>query len=293
MWWEAQPGSSAPAEGRRRRGCGGLSAAALSCAAGLVPCVRPPQESGVEALTIVEWRMQLLLKSKHREKGSSSSSSRASNLPAKDATTKGPSGGAASSSTSSSLSMSKYQSGGPPSMGDSQPQSRAESPSRGASAFHPDLVSPSAYCCQDPSFHHHHHHLHHHHYHDHRPIVTGPDVYGGPHRPVSQARRPTIKPSDGMDPRFAPTCPCGGLLMRASSLQRLYAGAASAETLQGREEPSTSGSTPRSPFFNKGKSRSSREGTGRRSNKEGRSRIRKHFDFSGLIGFFKPRKVPI
>lgn len=284
--WCWPHGRAQPSTGRRRRqgGCGGLSAAALSCAATILPCLKPPP-SGVEALTVVEWRMQLLLKSKHREKG------RAINPTQKDIT-KGSSGGAASSSSTTSLSMSKPQSGSPSRQG-SQPHSRAESPVRGAAAFHPDIVSAAAHCCQDPSsFHHHHHHLHHHHYHDHRNLMPSVE-YGGPSRSSSQARRPTIKPSDGMDPRFTPTCPCGGLLMRASSLQRLYAKAASADNLQCREEPSSSSSlTPRSPFF-KGKSRERDEAGrhGRKSNKEGKGKLKKHFDFSSFIGFFRPRKV--
>ena len=158
----------------------------------------------------------------------------------------------------------------------SEPTSHSGSPppppassTTGASAFHPDLS------CREASSYHHHHHLHHHHYHD--------SAYD-----PGASRRPTIKPSEEMDPRFAgPTCPCGGLLMRASSLQRLYASRqSSADDLLGQGPSSSTGTTPRSPFF---------RGKDRRRGKDGsKHKHKKHFDFSGFVhGLFRPKKVGI
>ena len=244
-------------------GCGCGFSSILTAAARLVRCFLP-YASGLEALTVVEWRMQLLLKSKHRDKGA---------------------GSKPDSATTPSTPMSKPPSRSSSRLGlkttASRDISHDESPVKGAAAFHPD--------CQDNPHNHHHHYLHRHHYHDHTPLGNV-DAYE-PGRSINQTRRQMIDPADGIDPRFTKVCHCGGKIYRESSRDQLYRQDCA---IISNSDPGQSGMVSRSPWYHvRSKTKDDSSASGGRKRKEGRSKLRRHFDFSVIMGFFRPRKVSI
>ena len=206
--------------------------------------------------------MQLLLKSKHREKGGGSGGGAGARGLAEGAT------GGPGPSRPPSRTTSRGPSGGssrPASRPSSRPPSREVSPVHEAANFHPDLVSPGGLHCESPHRHHHHYHGHHHahHHHHHHPPWDGrASCY--PHGSV-----PHELPYGVPDPRFTSTCPCGGRLSRASSWE-------SDRPPDGAE----------SGCFPKGRSKHDY-----RSQKGGRGRIRRLIDMSVIMGIFKPCKV--
>ncbi|KAK8748622.1 hypothetical protein OTU49_015894, partial [Cherax quadricarinatus] len=130
--------------------------------------------------------MQLLLKSKHREKGGGGTRGLAEAA-----------GGGPGPSR-------------PPSTTASRPPSRTASPVHEAANYHPDIVPPGATYCESPHHHHYHHRGHHQRHHHHQAWDT---------RPSYHHRIPHDLPDGVPDPRFTSTCPCGCRLSRASSLE--------------------------------------------------------------------------
>ncbi|XP_071518594.1 3',5'-cyclic-AMP phosphodiesterase 4C isoform X5 [Panulirus ornatus] len=209
--------------------------------------------------------MQLLLKSKHREKGGGGGGTRGlaeaagggpgPSRPPSRGTSRGPSRGSSRPSSR------------PP----SRPPSRDVSPVHEAANYHPDLVSPGATFYESPHHHHYHHHGHHHRAHHHHHHHQAWDA-----RSCHPHHRITHDLPDGVpDPRFAPTCPCGGRLSRASSW-----------------ESDCPPDVAESGCFPKGRSKhecGSRSGR-RSGHKDGRGRIRRLIDMSVIMGIFKPCK---
>ena len=154
------------------------------------------------------------------------------------------------------------------------------SPITGAAAYHPDIV---AGCCSDSYQHRYNYHHHHHHHHHHAPLTPAIEVYSNrPGSVGSQSRRPPIlEPAETIDPRFTPTCPCGGRLLRAASIDRLCkTGALSSDEGEGASAPSWKGQKPRGQ----------KEEGGRRK-KEGKGKMRRLVELTQLTAFFRPRKV--
>ncbi|KAF2364192.1 hypothetical protein FHG87_005059, partial [Trinorchestia longiramus] len=94
--------------------------------------------------------------------------------------------------------------------------------------------------------------------------------------------KPALDPAETIDPRFTPTCPCGGRLLRASSLERLCkTGALSSD--EGDVASAAS-------HWKGAKSRSSKE-EGTRRKKESKGKMRRFVEFAHLTSLFRPRKV--
>ncbi|XP_042883288.1 cAMP-specific 3',5'-cyclic phosphodiesterase 4C-like isoform X1 [Penaeus japonicus] len=222
--------------------------------------------------------MQLLLKSKHREKGGGGGGgSGGRGLP--EVTGGGP-GPSKPSSRTPSRGPSRGSSR-PSSRPASRPASRDTSPVHEAANFHPDLVSPGGACCESPYRHHHyHHHGHHHgHHHHHHTCHHGAWDARGSHRQYHRGGAAHDLLDGVPDPRFAPTCPCGGRLSRSSSW-----------------EADCPPDVAESGCFPKGRSKGHGDGcsggrSGRRgTHKDGRGRIRRLIDLSVIMGIFKPCK---
>lgn len=254
---------------------GGVEAAA--------PCPRrSTTATGLEALTVVEWRMQLLLKSKHREKGGGGGGGGSGGRGLPEVTAGGP-GPSKPSSRTPSRGPSRGSSR-PSSRPTSRPASRDTSPVHEAANFHPDLVSPGGACCESPYRHHHyHHHGHHHgHHHLHHTCHHGAWDARGSHRQYHRGGAAHDLLDGVPDPRFAPTCPCGGRLSRSSSW-----------------EADCPPDVAESGCFPKGRSKGHGDGcsggrSGRRgTHKDGRGRIRRLIDLSVIMGIFKPCKVSV
>ncbi|XP_042234464.1 cAMP-specific 3',5'-cyclic phosphodiesterase 4C-like isoform X2 [Homarus americanus] len=206
--------------------------------------------------------MQLLLKSKHREKGGGGGGTRGlaeaagggpgPSRPPSRTTSRGPSRGSSR----------------PP----SRPPSRDVSPVHEAANFHPDLVSPGATYYESPHHHYYHNHGHHHRSHHHHHHHQAWDARASYH----QHRRIAHDLPDGVpDPRFAPTCPCGGRLSRASSWDS-----------ECPPDKAESGCFPKGRSKHECGTRSGR----RSGHKDGRGRIRRLIDLSVIMGIFKPCK---
>ena len=147
------------------------------------------------------------------------------------------------------------------------------SPITGAAAYHPD-ISPA--CCSDHNHRYNYHH-HHHHHHHHTPVASN-----GRQLTTGQLRTPALDPAETIDPRFTPTCPCGGRLLRSKSVERLCrAGGMSSD--EGEAQPTAT-------HWKGSKSKKQKE-QGARRKKEGKGKMRRFVEFAHLSALFRPKKV--
>ena len=154
----------------------------------------------------------------------------------------------------------------------------------GAAAYHPDIV---AGCCPDPLHHRYNYHHHHHHHHHHAPIVPPIEVYGrsgASGGSGSSIRKPTLESAEAIDPRFTPTCPCGGRLLRAKSLERICKVTGATLSSDEGDGAGTAGAW-------KGTKTKSHKEEGSRRKKESKGRMRRLVEFTHLSAIFRPRKV--
>ena len=153
------------------------------------------------------------------------------------------------------------------------------SPITGAAAYHPDIV---AGCCPDPHQHRYNYHHHHHHHHHHAPISPAIEVYSRAGSGGSVRKPPKLDPTaETIDPRFTQTCPCGGRLLRATSIEKLCkTGALSSDEIERSSASHWKGA----------KSKGQKE-EGARRKKEGKGKMRRFAELTHITALFRPRKV--